>query len=351
MSDWEIASKDISVIVSGPIDVRTTFISLQSVRKWLPDSKLIFSTWKGEFAKARITRAQLPIDVLVEGRDPGGPVINPVSQAQASLFRVVEQFDIAKTHVETPYVLRMRNDLVLRSANFLRLWRSLADFPERRFPVFNKKVMILSQYTRERLPGLKGRWPALLHTSDWFAFGETKDVCEFMTPDLPASMVKYATYLTNMWPKLGPHAPYIFTTFQFPPEMWLGLRGVGDHVGISLSHWLERPVSKELEVRAQNALIDNFIVLPASSVGVESKKYARVTRTFTTDLDYATSAVTGLRYRAITQMHYPGVRGIPKVPTSLHDYWVGCLRLFFPVWKIVLLWKRSRNYGFLFGKV
>lgn len=43
-----IDSKDVSVVLQGAIDYRCTSDVVRSVRKFLPDSELIVSTWKND---------------------------------------------------------------------------------------------------------------------------------------------------------------------------------------------------------------------------------------------------------------------------------------------------------------
>lgn len=54
-----IDTKDISVVVQGPIDEELTILCLNSVRKYLPDSEIILSTWKNSNIK------NLDYDILV----------------------------------------------------------------------------------------------------------------------------------------------------------------------------------------------------------------------------------------------------------------------------------------------
>ena len=43
-----IDKKDISVVVQGAIDKEWTPLCLKSIRKYLPESEIILSTWGGE---------------------------------------------------------------------------------------------------------------------------------------------------------------------------------------------------------------------------------------------------------------------------------------------------------------
>ena len=41
-----ISSEEISVVVQGPLDKELTFECLSSIRKWLPGSEIILSSWQ-----------------------------------------------------------------------------------------------------------------------------------------------------------------------------------------------------------------------------------------------------------------------------------------------------------------
>lgn len=60
-----IDTKDISVVVQGAVGGYTP-VCLASVRKHLPESEIVLSTWKGSNVEG------LDYDVLVLSDDPGG---------------------------------------------------------------------------------------------------------------------------------------------------------------------------------------------------------------------------------------------------------------------------------------
>ncbi|TXJ44182.1 hypothetical protein EPJ70_08075 [Brachyspira aalborgi] len=58
-----IDTKDISVVVQGAIDKGYTPLCLKSIRKYLPESEIILSTWEGSDVE------NLDYDVLVLNKD------------------------------------------------------------------------------------------------------------------------------------------------------------------------------------------------------------------------------------------------------------------------------------------
>ena len=61
----KITSRDISVVVQGPIHKTRTKKCLQSIRKNLPAAEIILSTWQNSSVNG------MDFDILVANEDPG----------------------------------------------------------------------------------------------------------------------------------------------------------------------------------------------------------------------------------------------------------------------------------------
>ena len=113
-----INSKDISVVVQGPIRTDITSKCIKSIRQFLPDSEIILSTWKNEDI------SQLDYDKLVLCDDPGATLLCVKHKKQIynnmnrQLVTVKEGLKLANRK----YVLKLRTDLILTNANFLDFW-------------------------------------------------------------------------------------------------------------------------------------------------------------------------------------------------------------------------------------
>jgi hypothetical protein len=102
-----ISSKDISVVVQGPIHKQDNLTKrvLESVRTHLPDAELILSTWKGSEVDG------LNYDILVENHDPG-TINNFLSGSENFLRQVTSTFSRLQAS-SRKYVLKSRTDVLL----------------------------------------------------------------------------------------------------------------------------------------------------------------------------------------------------------------------------------------------
>ncbi|MFQ3598842.1 MAG: WavE lipopolysaccharide synthesis family protein [Chloroherpetonaceae bacterium] len=161
-----IDSKDISVVVQGPIlhqDERTKRV-LESVRTHLPEAELILSTWKGSDVSG------LECDVLLLNDDPGA--INGNNNVNRQIVSTRNGLQKATRH----YAMKLRTDTLLTGTGFLDAFDR---YPERRddFKVFEHKIVIPTLYTRNplRVTPYSGV-SYFFHPSDIFQFGLSVDL-------------------------------------------------------------------------------------------------------------------------------------------------------------------------------
>ncbi len=157
-----IQSQDISVIVQGNINSHTKEC-LKSLKRWLPDSQIILSTW----ANSDVTG--LEYSDVVFSKDPGGVVIDDealvINNVNRQILSTKEGLKLAKRR----YCLKTRTDITLLGNNFLSYFNFFDKYNK---PLhFNNRLLISSYYTRN--PRVL---PLPFHVSDWVFFGNTDDV-------------------------------------------------------------------------------------------------------------------------------------------------------------------------------
>jgi hypothetical protein len=101
-----ILSKDISVVVQGPIHTQDNLTKrvLESVRTHLPDAELILSTWKGSKVDG------LDCDILLLNEDPGALEKQPINSRNLNR-QIVSTCNgiMASTRI---FVLKLRTDCI-----------------------------------------------------------------------------------------------------------------------------------------------------------------------------------------------------------------------------------------------
>lgn len=167
-----IDSKNISVIVQGLVvgagDIdkgkRFTERCLYSLRKYLPDAQIIFSTWE------RCDTDNLDFDVLVKGVEPED-IFMSFDDGTSKLMTVNNQIISTQNGLrlaDRPYTLKVRSDILLSGTNFIKYFEKYNKNNDSQF--LKKRVVTLPTYNPRK--GAK----FLFDPSDWVFFGLTEDI-------------------------------------------------------------------------------------------------------------------------------------------------------------------------------
>ena len=108
-----INTEDISVVVQGAVDKENTPLCLKSIRKYLPGSEIILSTWKGTNIES------LDYDKVMLNSDPGGYKDRYVHTFTNNTLRQLVSTKNGLRRATRKYIIKMRSDLILRSNSFL----------------------------------------------------------------------------------------------------------------------------------------------------------------------------------------------------------------------------------------
>ena len=245
----------------------TTKKSLQSVRQYFPESKIILSTWEDEDLS---TVADLYDELVLNKKVPlkyscclpkcdWYPKLNSYDSQQLSTYS-----GLVKT--KTKYAVRLRTDFILSNDCFLKNYIELLSVFDGEFnkkKVFKQKVLIhqtgtISPYTTDL--------PLIHHPSDIFHFGLTEDLLKLWsnTP-IPDEVANFFSILeTNI------ANPCLFN-HQFTPEQYLWLVTL-DKANIKYkrpSYYLS--YDKEMVEDQDELFLTNFLILDEIALGVQSK--------------------------------------------------------------------------------
>ena len=170
-----INKKDITVLVQGPISKSFTESGLKSIRKYLPESKIVLSTWEGSDV------SNLDYDKIVISKDPGGVVV-PFWNGD-SLSNNTNRYLVSTlaglNEVDTKFVLKLRSDMYVLGDDFLNFFDK---YPKRKeeFSLFKHRIIVPEIYTRKYLEyqcgEKKHRIECPFHITDWAMFGLKEDI-------------------------------------------------------------------------------------------------------------------------------------------------------------------------------
>jgi hypothetical protein len=158
----KINSFEISVIVQGAVSSEYTKDVLLSIRKSLPDSEIILSTWKNSEIEG------FDYDILVENDDPGAEILHPPHNQFHNLNRQIISTKNGIKQASKKYVLKTRTDIKLLGNGFLDYFKLHTARCEK-YKFLRERVLICQNYARvpEVFP---------FHIGDWVFFGYKDDI-------------------------------------------------------------------------------------------------------------------------------------------------------------------------------
>ena len=258
-----IDSSEITVIIKGLIvgkknddySDRYTYRSIESVRKYLPKSKIILSTWAGSDV------SDLNPDEVIFNEDPGKLEMLSSDHKQISHISINNQIITSSKGLEnvtTKYSLIIRSDMVLTGTGFIKYFEKYNKHDC--FGYLNKKILVLSTYSPSRLYKYKSFFNQLdlesfdkffFDISDWVYFGLTEDLKNI-----------FSIPLINKNNLNGPKVNgYHLISENLSPEQYVWINFLRKYEDIDSSHinyFSAKRNSKSEESYAKNTIMINI---------------------------------------------------------------------------------------------
>ncbi len=231
-----ISSREISVIVQGPIDWSisprysrpTTVVLTRALRRLFPDSQIIVSTWEGQAVDG------LSFDSALFNEDPGPQGVWP-SFTPNNVNRQIVSTSAALKRVKTKYALKIRTDIVLLNDSFVREYEVLPDISgDRR--IFDRPILsnnLTSRDTRAILRRLADN-PILFHPSDHVHFGLTGDLMKLW--DIPLQKAEDAFHFMD---RTQPNRWRAHELSRLAPEQFVLTQALGKKMPRALRHFAD----------------------------------------------------------------------------------------------------------------
>ncbi len=169
---------DISIVITGIVE-NTTKQTLRSIKKYIPKSEIILSTWEN----SDLTDVKGLYDKLVLNKDPKAVIFDDKEKKQNNLNRILVSSQNGIKAATRKYVLRLRSDLILKNNNVLKL----ADDFKVRNPeksLFKQRIFAYDIFSIKYNIKKTIRQRMLFHVSDWCYFGLKEDLEEFFNVPL-----------------------------------------------------------------------------------------------------------------------------------------------------------------------
>lgn len=260
----KIDTKEISVLVQGPINMEITPQSIESVRKYLPEAEIILSTWVGS------NTTSLDYDILVLSEDPGGTIVNWPHIITNNCNRQLVGIQNGLKKVKRKYCLKLRTDFILLNDNILKYWDRFP-FMGNTFKIFKHRILTCSVFSQIHAGPKK--MPLPFDPSDFYLFALTKDLKDYFLD----TVLMREDELTGYEPKfLYPDKlPFEGRGSKFSPEQHYCLSWVKRHIdGVKYADYTDW--NDENFQLSNNILFSNFAFLSPAQSGITGEKYDRI---------------------------------------------------------------------------
>lgn len=190
---------DITVIIQGAVYEGITDKVISSVRQYLPEAHIIFST-----CDTVLSGNLQGYDELVISPDPGSyTYANRPGEKENNINRQIVNSIAGLKLTKTKYALKLRSDFILTGNDFLNFFDKFPSV-DNRYQVFEHKILSCCYFARNPNSDM----PFPFHPSDLVFFGLTKDLTKLF--DIPL-MTKEQAY----WNLKDRHQ------YQYVPEQYL----------------------------------------------------------------------------------------------------------------------------------
>lgn len=233
-----IASKDISVVMQGPVEwahdplsgLGVTLALYQNVRKLLPGAEVILSTWEGQKID------DFGFDKVVLSEDPGPQGTWP-SFVPNNINRQIVNTVAGLKAATRKYALKIRTDMVLKGVDFIEYFEKAAPLKVDKRNIFSRPIVTNNLTSRNSLEILKQlpNHPLPFHPSDHASFGLREDILALW--DIPLQSDDDAYHFLDM---SQPNRFRLADLSKLAPEQYVLTSAIAKKTPIDILHYADK---------------------------------------------------------------------------------------------------------------
>lgn len=256
-------SKNISVVVQGVVQPYLTYECLLSIKKFLPNAKIILSTYE----QTPISFLEGLYDILVLNKNIN-PIAdcyipnNPLSLSKPNNFNnQVLTTKAGLKYADTKYTLKLRSDFILNSSKFIEDYFKIIKMT----PLRDNKTKMFEERILTIGTGNQNKMYLCYHLSDLIAFGLTSDVKKLWNIDFIDE--SFANYCSQNNLIDGKH----YFNFRYTCEQQLLLANIKKHNIVCNIPQYYYDINNNIKNDSENILMNNFIFYNYSDSKIFSK--------------------------------------------------------------------------------
>ena len=259
-----INNKDITVVLQGSTlgefnGKRCIEYSIASIKKMLPDCKIILSTWENETIPDKLLKL---VDIAIFNKDPGFKTRNGKSDGKPNnVNRQIVSTINGLREVKTKYALKMRTDFVIENLGFIKNFDKYQKF-DKNFQIFEKRVMCVMPGTRKP-KAIRFNLP--FHIADHTTFGLTSDLIKLYDIDLVTDD-EFEWFLNHT-----EFMPDTFARNKYNAEQSIWINCLKRN-GIDVKCEYSTHVNDEIIEQSEKYMVNNFYPLPFKKYGLKALK-------------------------------------------------------------------------------
>jgi len=320
-----IDSKDISVVVQGPVNNETKDC-LQSIRKYLPGATIILSTWEGTDTDG------LDADEVVLNAGPGCfsfVIIDGVNIMDNTNRQIVTTKNGLKK-VKTKYAIKLRSDNMLIHANFLKEFEKEYKY-DSEYKFVEKRILVC---------GIGSGDPRITklpyHISDWFYFGFTKDLLSMWDIELKEKEIHMDYFVRN--PVKKPVYWCRKWTSRFAPEQYIFSSFLKKHIKFRFEHGMDLH-SEDLPFM-EKIYVNNLIWFSPDEIGFKFPKYDHKIHNYN-------NSYTHIHYRHSDwkRLYNKYLKENLPIPFTRDDFHHRRFRIYCKIYYKLICWQDNKLYG------
>lgn len=273
-----LKDNEISVVVCGAVNPTNTKKCLKSIRKFLPKSEIILSTWEG----TDVSFLEGLYDTLVLNKDPLATIFDDYRNKPNNLNRIIISSQNGIEKVSRKYILKLRSDLILRNSNCLKL---VDNFDNRnKTSLFENRIFSYMLFSKKYDTVKNTKLKLLFHISDWCYLGLSKDIKElFNIPTVEEP--QFSRYFeTNPKPFNDIHE---FRKWKMSPEQYITSKNAQKvFPQLTFNNYLDL-TENNIKI-SEDFIINNFRIFTAEEWGIKilKQEYTNICTQTLNPLDY-----------------------------------------------------------------